>query len=532
VEDTLKRINFGGMLIFGITMLAFLVIGYLFGAAGAASPADSAGATALHDIRSTLSLADSNAGSKLIDRAFDQLQEEYFMDIDDATRQKMLYSALQGMLQPLRKDPFADDFTNFYDPEFYKNLMAETTGNYAGIGILMGVTADGGYPEVNTVFENTPAEKAGILVDDVITEVAGEDAYGMILPEVANRIKGEPGTKVKLKVYRPSDGDIKEYELERQNVTYSSVSKVELLPNSVGYLKISNFAEDTGKDFRAGMEKLSSQAAANGGLKSVIIDLRDNPGGLLNAAVDVADVFVSKDDDVGGKGGPGSIVTVEFRGDATKNETLYVKPDTKKYKLPVVIMVNASSASASEVLTSALRDYGVAKVFGEKSFGKGVVQAVTPMELESVEVADKNGAVKRETEAKSAMAIVIGKYFTPKHYEIHKHGIVPDIWYNFQNQLVDDPKLKGYEDQLEKQRDEANKIRTEATQYVRANDTIKNEAQKVAAALGRGEKVPDRAEVKPKEAAHDPLGLAPDRKEPQKDDSGKDDKGNVKPETK
>jgi carboxyl-terminal processing protease len=503
------------MLLFAGTMLAFLVIGYLFGAS--ASPAEQTMAAGpLGDIRKQRG-RDGSSGSKLVDRAFAQLEDEYFMDIDDATRQKMLYGALQGMLQPLRKDPYADDFTNFYDPEFYKNLMAETTGDYAGIGILMGVTADGAYPEVNTVFDNTPAAKAELMVDDVITEVAGEDTYGMILPEVANRIKGEPGTKVKIKIYRPADGDIKDFEIERAEVTYSSVSKVELLPSGVGYLKITNFAEDTGKDFRAGMEKLTSQAAPSGGLKSVIIDLRDNPGGLLNAAVDVADVFVSKDDDVGGKGGPGSIVTVEFRGDSSRNETLFVKPDTKKYKLPVVIMVNANSASASEVLTSALRDYGIAKVFGEKSFGKGVVQAVTPMEPSDDAAAASKG------EAKSAMAIVIGKYFTPKHVEIHKHGIEPDIWYNFQNQLLEDPKLKQFEDQLESERDKAGKIRTEATKYIRANDTIQKEAQKVAAALGRGEKVPDRAEVKPKEEAHDPLGLAPERKEPTQSDSAPQD---------
>lgn len=510
-EDDLKRINFGGMLLFAGTMLAFLVIGYLFGAsASQGEPTVTAGP--LSDIRRQLGHDKMSEGSKLVDRAFAQLEDEYFMDIDDATRQKMLYGALQGMLQPLRKDPYADDFTNFYDPEFYKNLMAETTGDYAGIGILMGVTADGVYPEVNTVFENTPAEKVGIMVDDVITEVAGEDTYGMILPEVANRIKGEPGTKVKIKIYRPADGDIKDFELERADVTYSSVSKHDMLGDGVGYIKITNFAEDTGKDFRAAMEDLSGK-----GMKSLIIDLRDNPGGLLNAAVDVADVFVSKDDDVGGKGGPGSIVTVEFRGDSSRNETLFVKDDTKKYKLPVVIMVNANSASASEVLTSALRDYGVAKIFGEKSFGKGVVQAVTPMEPSD----DAKAASKGE--AKSAMAIVIGKYFTPKHVEIHKHGIEPDIWYNFQNQLLDDPKLKQFEDELEAQRDKAGKIRTEATRYIRANDMVQKEAQKVAAALGRGEKVPDRAEVKPKEEAHDPLGLAPERKEPTESDSTKKD---------
>jgi C-terminal processing protease CtpA/Prc len=209
---------------------------------------------------------------------------------------------------------------------------------------------------------------------------------------------------------------------------------------------------------------------------------------------------------------------VEFRGDQAKNETLSADPRTKKYKLPIVVMLNANSASASEVLASALRDYGLAKIFGEQSFGKGVVQAVTPMEMKSVQHTDEQGAVKRGVEAVSALAIVIGKYFTPKHVEIHKHGLAPDYWYNFQNQLKDDTKLKGYEEQLEAKREEMNKIRTEATRYLRNVDSVRDKAADVAQKLANGQAVPAMPEIKPAEEDHDPLGLAPERSEPKEDD--------------
>jgi C-terminal processing protease CtpA/Prc len=152
------------------------------------------------------------------------------------------------------------------------------------------------------------------------------------------------------------------------------------------------------------------------------------------------------------------------------------------------------------------------------------VQNVVPLEVESVQ--GDNG--RAELQPKSALAIVIGKYFTPKHVEIHKHGIEPDIWYNFQNQLQDDPKLKAYETQLKAKQDEMSKIRTEATKYMRASDVVRNEAAEVAAALARGENVPDRPEVKAPEEEHSPLGPAPrpdadndedDKAEPQQSDS-------------
>ena len=273
------------------------------------------------------------------------------------------------MFSELREEPYKDEFSHFYNPELYSDLQAQTTGEYAGIGILMGVTADGMYPEVVTVFPNTPAEEKGIQQNDIITEIDGADTFGMILPEVATKIKGKPGSPVKLKVYRPTDGDFVDSELMRREVTYSSIAKKDLLANNVGYIKISNFAEDTGPDFRTAMEELTGK-----GMKSLVIDLRDNTGGLMTAAADVADCFVKE----------GLIVEVDYR--AENDQPVNADPKSKKYNLPVVILINAVSASSSEILTSCLRDYGVAKVVGEKSFGKGVVQEVVPLEKGLVDV--------------------------------------------------------------------------------------------------------------------------------------------------
>jgi carboxyl-terminal processing protease len=469
----LKRINLALLFTLVFGMIVFMGLGYAFGRAAADTDSDGS---------SLLASARRKPINDLINKAFAQLDTQYFKDLKEETKQEMVYAALQGMLTPLRKEPYKDDFTNFYDPKFYKNLEAETTGNYAGIGILMGVTIDGLYPEVNTVFKNTPAEESGLLVDDIITQVGEEDTQGMILPEVAQRIKGEPGTSVKVKIFRPGDSQILDLEIERRNVEFSSVSDTQMLEGGVGYVKVSNFAEDTGADFRKSLEELSAQ-----GMKSIVIDLRDNPGGLLDAAVQMADAFVKE----------GPIVKVEFRGEETADQVLEADPKTKKYDIPVVVMLNANSASASEVLASALRDYGVAKVVGEKSFGKGVVQAVVPMETELRDVTGPDGQMLRQQVPKSALAIVIGNYYTPEHKEIHGVGIEPDIWFDAQNEIIVDPKLKAYEDQLKAKRDEMIRIRSEASRYLREHDLARGKAGEIAAKLGRGETVPNEPKVEP-----------------------------------
>lgn len=486
----MRKVNLAVLLAFLGILLVFTCGAYLVGVASAAGSGLSS-SSLLADLR-------SSRDESLVSKAMRMLESQYYMEISPEQHKQVVYGALEGMFSPLRQPPFNDQFSHFYGPELYKDLEAQTTGEYVGIGVLMGPSADGMYPEVEVVFDNTPAAEQGLEVHDIISEVEGEDTFRMMLPEVATKIKGKPGTRVKLKIFRPADGEFRSYEIERRDVQYSSVSKAEMLDGGVGFIQLANFSENTAADFRAAMEKLSGQ-----GMRSLVIDLRNNTGGLLDSAVAVADCFIAK----------GPIVEVDLRG--YQPDVRMADTTSKKYSLPIVVLINAGTASASEVLTGCLQDYAkdqvvVAKIVGEKSYGKGVVQQVEPLERATV-VEPSDGQIKKTEKVISALAITIGKYFTPNHQDIHGKGINPDIWYDVNTRLAQDPKLKSFDDRLKAKRDEMNAIRTELNQYLRANDAEKHRAWEVAAKLARGEDVPNVAQVKPAEEEHSPmLSAAPE----------------------
>jgi carboxyl-terminal processing protease len=507
------------------TVLALVIVlasGYLVGRASA-STGTSESSSILELLRKEIA-GNISPQTKLIDRALATLKDQYFIEITPETEQQLIYAGVQGMLSVLRKEPYKDDFTNFYDPDLYKELNAETTGNYAGVGILMGTTPDGQYPEVEAVFEGSPALEKGIQVGDVIVEVGSDDAFGMPLPEVAQKIRGEPGSMIHVKVFRPDSGAFEEYEIERRDVHYSSISKAELLNNGVGYIRISNFANDTGPDFRKAMDDLSAK-----GMKSLVLDLRDNPGGIVDAARDVADCFIKE----------GMIVEVECRTQKSEQSRYMANPESHKYSLPIVVMINSNSASASEILASALRDYGLARVFGEQSYGKGVVQAVSPLEILKDEegkpvmqpITDPSGRTTMVNVPKDALAVVIGKYYTPSRTEIHGVGLKPDIYYDYQNILKDDTKVDSYQKQVDQQQSALMKLRAEATKYMRDNDRARSTAASVAAKLASGTEVPNQEKIEPKEKPHDSISVpvvpapAPDGSTPEGAESGSGGEG-------
>ncbi|MCC7478437.1 S41 family peptidase [bacterium] len=473
----MKRFNIAGFIGLLAIMVGLLAAAYIAGAASASTGSDSP--RGLPGLLQSFVGSGGNSGGNLVDRAMERLKDEYFMEISPEEETKLRYAAVQGMLNALRAEPYKDDYSNFFDPDFYKELSAQTEGHYAGIGVLMGVDQQYPYPRVEQVFEGSPAAAKGLEKDDIIVSVDGEDTRNMILPEVASKIKGEPGTPVKLELIRPASGELLKIDLVRSEVTYKSIQDVHMLEGGVGYIKLTTFAEKTADDFRDAMEDLSAK-----GMKSLIIDLRDNSGGLLEAAVGVADCFIDE----------GMIVEVAIRSKNHQTEKLFANPNSKKYKLPVVVMVNAGSASSSEVLTSALRDYGVARVFGDRTFGKGVVQAVTPMEWEGPNI-------------KSALSVTIGKYYTKSKTEIHGSGLEPDLWYNFQNELGDDPRLQAYDNRLKELQKQMNDVRGEAAKYIRDKDVSLSKATAIAEKLGRGDVVANMPEVKPKEDDSSPFDL-------------------------
>lgn len=491
--------------VIALAVFAVLCLGFLAGIAYAGNDG-SEHRSMLARLRAELA-GNKVDGGRLINKALETLRDEYFVEVTPELQQDLVYSAVQGMLAVLRKAPYNDDFTVFYDPDLYQELQTETTGDYAGIGILMTTTPDGQYPEVVNVFEGSGAKDAAVEEGDIIAEIDGEMAHEMPLPEVATKIKGPPGTRVKLKLYRPSTSATLDLEVERRDVHYSSITKKELRPGKVGYVRISNFAEDTGPDFRKAMDELSAE-----GMSSLIIDLRENPGGLVEAARDVADCFVKE----------GLIVGVETRSKAGVQRPLMADPTSKKYELPVLVMVNDYSASASEILTSVLRDYGIAKVIGEKTFGKGVVQAVVPLETVQQEVLDPSGKTRVEQIPRSALAVVIGKYFTPKHEEIHGKGLTPDYFYNYENFVADDPVLKGYQVDLERLQKDVAALRAKATRHLRSNDIAKSKAEEVARLLASGAAVPTMPQIQPKEEPGALLGMSVSGPESPRHESGAD----------
>lgn len=478
----MRKLNLTTFLLFSLILIAFMTIAFLAGTYTAkAGSGDGESGSMLNQLRLI-------ARGNLVDQTIKQLKRFYFMEIDDEAEEQLIHGAISGLMNELRNDPFNDEFSHFYDEELFEDLQAQTTGEYAGIGILMGMSADGMYPEVMAVFEDTPAEEAGVVEHDIITEINGEDAFGMYLPEVASMIRGEPGTTVDMSVYRTEDNEFFDFTIERRNVDYSSISNVEMLDGKTGFIEISTFASDTSADFAAAMDDLLEQD-----MKVLVLDLRGNTGGLFNAAFEVADMFISNNMLAEGSERPGLIVEVEQRIEGTQQrQALFATQTQPRFSLPIVVLVGPSTASASEILTGALQDYGLATVVGETTFGKGVVQAVNPLEGEG-------------DEATSALAITIGKYYTPSGQDLHRIGIEPDIWYGWEYQVEEDEQLSAMNDEIEKMRDELMLKRANARKYIREHDLVRDRGLEVAGKLLAGEEVPDVEKPAEDDDEHMPL---------------------------
>lgn len=297
--------------------------------------------------------------------------------------QKLTEGAIDGMT-----DILSDPYTAYLNEKEYEDLTTETRGSYAGIGIV--VTADEKDDSVIVVspIEDTPGEKAGILPGDKIIKVDGKEVKGSELDKAVAMMKGVEGTKVTLTIQRKGIKDPFIREITRANIVLKTI-KYKTLNNNIGYIRISMFDEKTSEDFIKAYDSL-----AKAKVKGLIIDVRDNPGGLLDEVVDIADRLVPK----------GIIV---YTLDKNKSKRTW-ESDSMQAEMPMVLLVNGSSASASEILAGALKDHKKAVLVGTKTFGKGVVQDVIDL---------KDG---------TALKVTISEYFTPKGTSIQGKGIVPD----------------------------------------------------------------------------------------------------------
>jgi carboxyl-terminal processing protease len=309
------------------------------------------------------------------------IKENY---VEPVNTKDLIYGALNGMTKSL------DPFSSFFTPKQYESFRQETEGEFGGVGIEIGM--EKGRPVVISPIEGTPAFKAGIKPGDVILEIDGEDTSNMSLIDVVQRIRGKVGTKVQLTIYRKGMEKPMKIELERALIKIESVKWTTL--GDVGYIKLSQFNDNVSVQVEKALKELTSQR-----VKGIILDLRNDPGGLLSEAVNVADLFL-----------PEGKLVVYTRGRNGETQKYFARrkpvvPDD----LPVIVLINKGSASASEIVAGALQDYKRALIVGEKSFGKASVQNIIPLE---------DG---------SALKLTVAYYYTPLGRLIHHKGIVPDV---------------------------------------------------------------------------------------------------------
>lgn len=306
--------------------------------------------------------------------------------VDSVKDQDLIYSSIRGMLESL------DPHSSFLTPEMYKEMQTETKGEFGGIGIE--ITIKDGLPTVITAIEDTPAYKAGLKSSDRIFKIDGKPTKNMGLADVVKLIRGPKGKPVTLTIIREGLSVPKDYEILRDVIMVKSV-KYKMLESGYGYIRITQFQERTGKDLDGAVKELAK--TAKGSLKGILLDLRNNPGGLLDQAVEVSDKFLEE----------GLITYIEGRKSDQKMKYFAHRKDD--FLGPLVVLVNEGSASGSEIVAGALQDTKRAVVVGMKSFGKGSVQTILPL---------SDG---------SAVRLTTAKYYTPKGRSIQAEGINPDI---------------------------------------------------------------------------------------------------------
>ncbi|HPL99327.1 MAG TPA: S41 family peptidase [Bacillota bacterium] len=303
--------------------------------------------------------------------------------VEGAEDNKLIEGAIKGMFESL-----GDPYSVYMTKEEFKNFNETTKGSYGGIGVIVSRSEDG-YVTVVAPIEDTPGEKAGLKTNDKIIKVDDKDIVGIDLEEAVALMKGKKGTKVTLTVMRDNVREPKIFEITREEIILKTV-KSNMMENSIGYIRITMFDEDTGSEFKKALKELTSQ-----NMKGLILDLRQNPGGFINQCVDVADELLDE----------GLVVYTE---DKAKKREDY-KSGKGKLEVPFVVLIDEGSASASEIVSGAVKDRKAGLLIGVKTFGKGLVQSIEQL---------KDG---------SGIKLTTQKYYTPNGISINKIGIQPDI---------------------------------------------------------------------------------------------------------
>ncbi len=323
----------------------------------------------------------TNKTVKKIDELMSYIDLYYNDDYDEEDIRNAIYA---GTLEGL-----GDPYSVYYTADEYKDMQINTSGNYYGIGAALSQDAKTKEVTISKVYEGTPAEEAGLKDGDQIIKVNDTESTSKELSALVQEIRGEEGTTVHLQVYRASNNKTFEIDVERKNVELPSITS-KMLDGGIGYIQISEFQSKTDEQFKSALADLKKQ-----GMKSLIVDVRSNPGGLINTASNILDQILPE----------GTVVYTKDKYGKREDYT----SDSNCLDCPIAVLVNENSASASEIFAGAIKDYNYGTLIGTKTFGKGIVQTVLPLE--------DGDAVKLTT----------AKYYTPKGNYIHGVGIEPDI---------------------------------------------------------------------------------------------------------
>ncbi len=356
---------------------------------------------------------------KLFTDVLEELEKNY---VDDVDTEKLIHNAIKGMVGNL------DPHSSFMPPEAFDELQDDTKGEFSGIGIVITMKED--ILTVVSPIEGTPAYKAGIQAGDIIIRIDGKSTKGMALWEAVNMMRGPRHKIVKITIIRQDEPKSLEFSLKRDIIPMESVRSVILTPG-YGYLRVTNFRMSTVDDIKKHLEKLE---AGQKGLKGLVMDLRDNPGGLLDQAVKMSDLFLDK----------GIIVSIKGRLEKT-SQVFKAYPGDEDRTYPIVVLINGGSASASEIVAGALQDHSRALILGTTSFGKGSVQTVRPL---------KEGFGIKYT---------IARYYTPEGRSIQAKGIEPDIEVEYEILEKKEKKVSRF-DRMIKEKDLKNSLKPEDIQ--------------------------------------------------------------------
>ena len=315
------------------------------------------------------------------------IEKEYIGEVDEDALQTGICQGYVGAL--------GDPYSAYYDEEQTSALMETTQGEYGGIGVVLTQNLDTGVTTASSVYEDSPAMKAGMKDGDIIYQVEGRDVSGMDLEEISGNIKGEKGTTVEITVLRGEDREEVTLTITRDTIQAETV-KTRMLEDEIGYLAISEFDSVTLEQYKEGLEELKAQ-----GMEGLIVDLRGNPGGNLDTVCEILDLMLPE----------GLIVYTE---DKDGNRQEFTSDEAQEVQVPLAVLVDGNSASASEIFAGAIQDYGLGQIVGTQSYGKGVVQSVFDLQ---------DG---------TSVKLTIAEYFTPNGRSIDGEGITPDVEVEYQ----------------------------------------------------------------------------------------------------